>query len=76
MNQNYGRRGGRVAVNRMQYAELLERVDALEKAVYGTKDELTKPEIIDKLKESGVEFNPRDKKDVLLSLLNKETENA
>lgn len=64
-----GKRGGRVQVNVLQYMELVQRVEELEKAVYGKPDSMTKNEVIEKLKESGIEFNPRDKKEVLMSLL-------
>ena len=82
----YGKRGGRVQVNMMQFYELVERVAALENALSKLKvneeaqeevpvdGEMTKKEVIESLVSKGVKHNPRDKKEVLLSLLNTEVE--
>ena len=82
----YGKRGGRVQVNMMQFYELVERVTALENALSKTKvkevvkdtseDEMTKKEVIDLLVSNGIKHNPRDKKEVLLDLLNNEVESC
>ena len=72
-----GRRDGRVQVNMMQYMELVERVDKLEalvkpKEVEQNSDEetvLTKNELMISLDKKGIQYNPRDKKDVLIELL-------
>lgn len=74
-----GRRGGRVQVNMMQYQELVERVEKLEalikpKEVEQNLDEetvLTKNEIMSLLDNKGITYNPRDKKDILIELLDK-----
>lgn len=82
----HSKRGGRVQVNMMQYRELENRVDALEKAgkpiESKTKPEtnekpdttVTKAVVIKMLKDKNVKHDPRDKKDVLLELLNKSEE--
>lgn len=81
----YSKRGGRVQVNMMQYRELENRVDALEKAAKSKPVELkkkpetinktdsgpTKPDVIKMLKDKNIKHDPRDKKDVLIELLNK-----
>lgn len=81
----YSKRGGRVQVNMMQFYELVERVENLENAlsndngkkeqVKKSSDEPTKKEVIAMLDEHPeIKYNPRDKKEVLLSLLNKEVD--
>ena len=72
----YGKRGGRVQVNMMQYQELVERVETLE-AILIKKEvekpetaEPTKPDIMKALDDKGIKYNSRDKKDVLIGLLN------
>ena len=73
----YSKRGGRVQVNVLQFNELKERVANLEaqsapKEVEQDEPVLTKNQIIALLDEKGIEYNPRDKKDILIELLNKE----
>ncbi len=71
------KRGGRVQVNMMQFYELVERVDKLEQLLKEKVSEPeeghapTKPEVMASLDEKGIKYNPRDKKDVLIGLLNK-----
>jgi len=76
-----GKRGGRVQVNMMQYYELVDRVLALENAlseltkkdtVKDTSDEITKKYVIESLNAKGIKHNPRDRKEVLVDLLNNE----
>lgn len=101
---SYGRRGGRIQVNMLQYMELVERVEKLEALIkpkevehiredvsvmhpkgfsYPENEEensdkeknvLTKNKVMALLDEKGIKYNPRDKKDVLIELLNKEVE--
>ena len=78
----YGKRGGRVQVNVMQFMELKERVAVLENALSEltkkdtvkdtSEDGMTKKDVIDLLDAQGIKYNPRDKKEVLLDLLNSE----
>jgi ATP-dependent protease HslVU (ClpYQ) ATPase subunit len=92
----YSKRGGRVQVNMMQYYELVERVENLEKlhnkeevkheAIEPAEENevieadevekivLTKNKAMALLDEKGIKYNPRDKKDVLVELLNNEVE--
>lgn len=72
----YGRkRGGSVQVNRMQYMELVERVEKLEALVkpkeveQDKKPELTKNEVMKALDKKGITYNIRDKKVILVELL-------
>ena len=74
----YGRRGGRVQVNFLQYMELVKRVDNLE-AFMNKKEviqdiELTKNDIMKDLDDKGIKYNPRDRKDILQELLNNEVD--
>ena len=69
-----GKRGGRVQVNMMQYMELVARVEKLEtmigkNVVEESNPELTKKEIVKLLDKKGIEYNIRDKKDILIKLL-------
>ena len=71
----YGKRGGRVQVNMMQYQELVERVEKLEALVKPKEvdqeflPDLTKDEVMKALDKKGIKYNIRDKKDVLIELL-------
>ena len=81
----YGRkRGGSVQVNMMQYQELVERVERLESLIVKDHVEqsqitetavvtetvvLTKIETMTLLDEKGIKYNPRDKKGILIELL-------
>lgn len=60
-----------VLANERKRKEELETVlEPVEKAEEELSiDDLTKDEIIAKLKEKGIEYNPRDKKEVLFNLL-------
>lgn len=75
------KRGGRVQVNMLQFYELVDRVEKLEAQNAEKKEEqeekepvLTKKDVIALLDEKGIKYNPRDKKDALIELLNKEVE--
>lgn len=75
----YSKRGGRVAVNRMQFQDLVYRVQRLEEeasdnAADPETSTLTKPDVIKKLKELNIDHNPRDKKYDLIELLPKDEE--
>lgn len=76
----YSKRGGRVQVNMMQYNELVERVENLEaqnkpKEVEQKEESvLSKKDVMALLDDKDIKYNPRDKKDVLIELLNKEVE--
>ena len=84
---SYGRRGGRIQVNMLQYMELVERVEKLEAQIKPKEveqktiklnkepdgeDVLTKNKAMALLDEKGIKYNPRDKKEVLIELLNSE----
>lgn len=70
------KRGGRVQVNMMQYQELVNRVDALEKILFDKQletvreeSELTKGEIKEILMKRDVPFTTKNTKEELLGLL-------
>ena len=65
----YTKRGGRVNVSKMAFEELVNRVVALELITTQNKDSKTKNDVMAELDEKGIDYNPRDKKEVLENLL-------
>lgn len=70
------KRGGRVQVNMMQYYELVQRVEKLEKALFDSQievvkkdSELTNGEIKEILTQRNIPFTTRNTKEELLKLM-------
>ncbi|MBW1853101.1 MAG: hypothetical protein JRJ00_00210 [Deltaproteobacteria bacterium] len=72
------KRGGSVQVNMLQFYELVQRVEKLEELIKEKPEtktskedsNVTKNDVMALLDEKGIKYNPRDKKEVLVELLN------